>query len=261
MNTASPNDTKSTAPPTPAPTQTKMSPASPVEWWSGWSDMLGVSAAVIGGILAVITLLGWGFTWKAGKLKDEALEKYQQDSDVRISEANTKAAEANKAAAQAHERANVLEKQSASLQKDAAQARLELEQLKIKQAPRTLTQEQRKIFIAALSTLPKRVVKVISLSGNPEPMQWATQIRQCLNETGFGDPALVTPEYRLFGLTPNSDHTTSIVLHDAAEAQAYFDNRAANIAAAFEMASIRTQIVFLPQLANPGEVAVVIFEK
>jgi len=106
MNPASDSEHKRTIAPTIAPTQTNMSP---VDWWSGWSDFFGITAAIVGGILAVITLLGWGFTWKAGKLKDEALEEFKIQSDARISEANANAANANKAAAEARERAAIAE--------------------------------------------------------------------------------------------------------------------------------------------------------
>jgi hypothetical protein len=217
---------------------------SSVEWWA---SALTSSTAVVGALATALGLFALAFSNKAGKLKDEAAEKAQIAADVRISEAHAKSAEANERAAK--------------LEKDASIAQLELEKLKLKTQPRTLTHDQRKIFTAALAKLPKQKIKVMSLSGNPEPMQWATQLRQCLNETGFSDPAFPAPEYRLFGLTPNSDHTTSIVLNNEAESKIYFDNRATNIASAFEKAGIRTQVVFLPQLAEPGEVAVVIFEK
>jgi len=75
----------------------------PVEWWSGWADFLGVTAAILGGILALVALLGWTFSWKAGKLKEEALEKYKVESRESIAKADAKAAEANKAAARANE--------------------------------------------------------------------------------------------------------------------------------------------------------------
>ena len=184
---------------------------------------------------------------KASKLKEEAFERYKIDASKSVAAADAKAAEANERAAK--------------LEKDASIAQLELEKLRIRTQPRTLTQDQRKVFTATLASLPKQKIKVMSLSGNPEPMQWATQLRQCLNETGFSNPAFPEPEYRLFGLTPHSDHTTSIVLNNEVEAKNYFDNRATNIASAFEKASIRIQVVFLPQLAEPGEVVVVIFEK
>ncbi len=59
----------------------------PLEWWSGWADVFGVSAAILGGILVLVTLLGWTFSWKAGRLKDEALKRYQVEAKQSIAEA------------------------------------------------------------------------------------------------------------------------------------------------------------------------------
>ena len=69
-----------------------MSPLSAsLEWWSAPVDGLGIAAIIIGAILAIVTGLGWGFSWKAGKLKDAALDKYKRESDERISIANARA--------------------------------------------------------------------------------------------------------------------------------------------------------------------------
>src|SRR5690348_717762 len=93
----------------------------PVEWWSGWADTLGLIAIILGGIWALVLLAGWAFSWKAGKLKDAELTRYQTEAKQSI-------AEANKTASIAHQQ--------------AAAANVELAKLQSKTAPRRLTQEQ-----------------------------------------------------------------------------------------------------------------------
>jgi hypothetical protein len=95
MNDASPSDIKNPNEPTIPQSQTNMSPLDlRVDWWSSWSDWLGVAAILIGGILFFITAFGWGFSWKAGKLKDEALGKYKADSAVEVARLKNEAAQA-----------------------------------------------------------------------------------------------------------------------------------------------------------------------
>ena len=93
----------------------------PVEWWSGWADILGIIAVVLGGTWALVTLVGWAFSWKAGKLKDAALTRYQVEASQSIAEANKAASIANQ---------------------QAAAAKLELALLQTKMTPRRLTKEQ-----------------------------------------------------------------------------------------------------------------------
>src|SRR6266404_9841598 len=70
--------------PTVAPIYTKMSPLEvDVEWWSRWSDIFGLWAIVITGILAVVGGLAYGFSWKAGKLKDALLSEQIRNAPLK----------------------------------------------------------------------------------------------------------------------------------------------------------------------------------
>src|SRR4029453_6032272 len=93
----------------------------PLEWWSGWADFFGVIAMILGGILVLVTLLGWTFSWKAGKLKKEAVARYQVEVKQSIAEANKATSLANQ---------------------QAAAANLELARLQGKMVPRRLNKAQ-----------------------------------------------------------------------------------------------------------------------
>jgi hypothetical protein len=175
MNPATTNETNATHEPTIAPTHTKMSP---VDWWSGLSDFFGITAAIVGGILAVITLLGWGFSWKAGKLKDAALETFKSESNVRISEAQTKAAEANRAAADANERA-------AALRKEAEIAHLELEKLKARQADRFLSPIDSDILVSLVKSRKGAKISIVSIMGDLEAIRYANQFKSAFVAAGW----------------------------------------------------------------------------
>jgi len=224
-----------------------------LKWWSGWSDWLGIAAVAVGALLTFLTAVGWGVSWKAGKLKDDALEKFKIESNARISEADSKAAEANNAAAAANERAALLERETAV-------ARLELEQIKEKQRPRSMSRKQRTAFIEALSKVPARPVRVIYFSNEQEAIKWAEDVREALNAAGFADPAKKLAEYHLGGLNSHSGHTTSIAFHTAEEAMR--DRKyALTIQRAFAEAEISADLTTLPQVIQPGEIGILIIDK
>ena len=225
-----------------------------LRWWSGWSDWLGIVAVVVGGLLAIVTALGWGFSWKAGKLKDDAFEKYKIDSNARISEADSKAAEANKIAAEANERAALLEK-------EAAVARLELEQIKEKQRPRGMSKEQRTAFITSLSQVPPRPVRVIYFSNDQEAIKWAEEVREALNAAGFTDPDHKLAEYHIGGLNSHSGHTTSIAMHNPEEAIRDHKEHALAIQRAFAAVGISADLTTLSQVIQSGEIGILIIDK
>ena len=247
------NDTTATVPGTARP-RTKMSSLEEsLKWWSGWSDWLGIAAVAVGALLTFLTAVGWGVSWKAGKLKDDALEKFKIESNARISEADSKAAEANNAAAAANERAALLERETAV-------ARLELEQIKEKQRPRSMSRKQRTAFIEALSKVPARPVRVIYFSNEQEAIKWAEDVREALNAAGFADPAKKLAEYHLGGLNSHSGHTTSIAFHTAEEAMR--DRKyALTIQRAFAEAEISADLTTLPQVIQPGEIGILIIDK
>ena len=71
--------------------------------------------------VALVTSLGWMFSWRAGRGKDEALIKYQLEAKQAIAEANKATSVANQ---------------------QTAAANLELASLQAKMLPRRLTKAQ-----------------------------------------------------------------------------------------------------------------------
>lgn len=149
-----------------------------IEWWSSWSDFLAIAALVLGAIVDLIAVVGWIFSWKAGKLKDEAFDRFQRESEQAISEANFKAAEANKFAATANESA-------ARLEKEAAQAKLELAQLQSRIAPRSISIKQSRIFSDKLQNAQKAGINIWFNSNDNEAFEFATQLHTLLLNAGY----------------------------------------------------------------------------
>jgi len=136
----------------------------PLEWWSGWADFFGVSAVILGGILVLVTLLGWTFSWKAGKLKDEALKRYQVEAKQSIAEANKATAIANQ---------------------QAAAANLELARLQGKMVPRRLTKEQQERLASGVSSLAPQLASVWYGAGDKESENFSWDIASALNAAGW----------------------------------------------------------------------------
>jgi hypothetical protein len=136
----------------------------PVEWWSAWADTLGVIAVILGGIWALVTLAGWAFSWKAGKLKDTELTRYQVDAKQSI-------AEANKAASIAKQQ--------------AAAANLELASLQTKMTPRRLTQEQQERLASGVKSLAPQLASVWYGAGDKESENFSWAIASALNTAGW----------------------------------------------------------------------------
>ena len=136
----------------------------PVEWWSGWADILGVIAVILGGIWALVTLAGWAFSWKAGKLKDAALTRYQVEAKQSIAEANKAASIANQ---------------------QAAAANLELALLQSKMAPRRLTQEQQERLASGVKPLAPQLASVWYGAGDKESENFSWDIASALNAGGW----------------------------------------------------------------------------
>ena len=136
----------------------------PVEWWSGWADILGVIAVILGGIWALVTLVGWAFSWKAGKLKDTALTRYQVEARQSIAEANKAASIANQ---------------------QAAAANLELASLQSKMAPRRFTQEQQERLASGVKPLAPQLASVWYGAGDKESENFSWDIASALNAAGW----------------------------------------------------------------------------
>ena len=136
----------------------------PVEWWSGWADILGVIAVVLGGIWALVTLVGWAFSWKAGKLKDTALTRYQVEARQSIAEANKAASIANQ---------------------QAAAANLELAWLQAKMLPRRLTKAQQERLASGVSSLAPQLASVWYGARDKESENFSWDIASALNAAGW----------------------------------------------------------------------------
>lgn len=215
-------------------------------YWLGWT--LFLLSALFGLVGTILTL--WG---------DKERERY---SDIRLSdnEKETKravegAANANKAAAEANERA-------AGLEKDAAIARLELEQIKEKQQPRSISPEQRKVFIEYLSLAKKRPVRVDVYSSNQETIGYGQQIRECLDAAGFANSQFPKIE-RITGpaLTCPNGARVAVGYYNMDELQAD-NNTPYTLLNAFKAINV----LACPSVGNlmgekPGEVRVIIADK
>src|SRR5215467_9897539 len=136
----------------------------PLEWWSGWADFFGVTAVILGGILVLVTLLGWTFSWKARRLKDDALTRYQVQAKQSI-------AEANKATSIANEQ--------------AAAANLELARLQTKMLPRRLTKAQQEELASAVGSLAPQSAGVWYGAGDKESENFSWDIASALDAAGW----------------------------------------------------------------------------
>ena len=124
----------------------------------------GWRASVFGSAITAISLV---FLFIGTRIRDRDFE--------------LKVATTSLAAANANERAALLEKEAASL-------RLELEQVRIKQMPRTITPEQESVFINLLrQSSPKGPITVICLSDDQEANRFAKRIREVLDRAGYGN--------------------------------------------------------------------------
>ena len=169
MNTATPHEESISSIPTAPPTHTNMSPLEvSTNWWSSWSDSLGLIAAVLGGFLGLVALFGWGFAWKAGKLKDDLSGVKEREFDARISEANRDAAIAKKEAALANERTAIAE--------------LKLEKLRIRFDPRTIGDHA--VFGSPFAAFKGIPAEVVYLKGDKECRDFAENLADSLSKYG-----------------------------------------------------------------------------
>ena len=114
--------------------------------------------------VVLVTLLGWMFLWRAERLKDDALKRYQIEAKQSI-------AEANKATAIANEQ--------------AATANLELARLQTKMLPRRLTKAQQETLASGVSSLAPQSVSVWYGSGDKESENFSWEIASALNAAGW----------------------------------------------------------------------------
>ena len=123
-----------------------------------------MAALILLVIVALVTSLGWMFSWKAGRLKDQALIKYQLEAKQAI-------AEANKATSIANEQ--------------TAAANLELAGIQAKMLPRKLTKGQQETFISDVSSLAPQSVSIWYGAGDKESENFSWEIASVLNAAGW----------------------------------------------------------------------------
>jgi hypothetical protein len=114
--------------------------------------------------MALVTLLGWAFSWRAGRLKDEELKRYQVEAKQAIAEANKATAIANQ---------------------QAAAANLELARLQTKMLPRRLTKAEQERLASGVGSLAPQSASVWYGAGDKESENFSWDIASALNAAGW----------------------------------------------------------------------------
>jgi hypothetical protein len=114
--------------------------------------------------MALVTALGWAFSWRTGRLRDEQLKRYQVEAKQAIAEANKATATANQ---------------------QAAAANLELARLQAKMLPRKLTKAQQEILASDVSSLAPQAASVWYGAGDKESENFSWDIASALNAAGW----------------------------------------------------------------------------
>jgi hypothetical protein len=122
------------------------------------------AALILFVIVALVTSLGWMFSWKAGRLKDQALIKYQLEAKQAIAEANKATSIANQ---------------------HAAAANLELANLQAKMLPRRLSKGQQETFVSDVSSLAPQSASIWYGAGDKESENFSWEIASALNAAGW----------------------------------------------------------------------------
>ena len=116
------------------------------------------------GAMAVVTLFGWLVSWRAIRLKDDALRRYQVEAQQSIAAANKAASIANQ---------------------QAAAAKLELAQLQAKMMPRRLTKSQQERLASGVSYLAPQLASIWYGAGDKESENFSWEIASALNDAGW----------------------------------------------------------------------------
>jgi len=128
-------------------------------------------------------------------------------------------------------------------------------ELEKKLAPRQLTPEQRKHFIAALADAPKGPITVVYSNPQPETISFAAQIRSMFIDAGFDVPT--TPEYTLaFTIDPPAPWFISLVAVRGTEPP-----YAQPIHRARQAIEVENGFTDGPQFAKPGEFKIYVGSK
>ena len=145
-----------------------------------------ISAIILLAALALATLLGWAFSWRTARLKDQALAKYEMETKQAIAEANKATAVANQ---------------------QAAAANVELARLQTKMLPRRLTKAQQEALASAVSSLAPQLAGVWYGAGDKESETFSWDIASALDAAGWkvfspASTATLAQSGKLFGTIP-----------------------------------------------------------
>ena len=122
------------------------------------------AAVILLAAMALAALLGWAFSWRTGKLNDEAFLKCQLEAKQAIAEANKATSIANQ---------------------QAAAANLELARLQAKMLPRRLTKAQQEKLTSAVSLLAPQSAGVWYGAGDKESENFSWDIASALDAAGW----------------------------------------------------------------------------
>lgn len=151
----------------------------------GWEDVMRVSLIIVGVSGSIAGLATW-FVVKLQRTEimqsEIALEKYKEDTKVKVEEAKNQGIEAGKTAGDALVRAAALEKDAAQSKERAA--KLELELAKIKQ-PRLIPEEKLKPLAKKLESFSSTPFDLAIIPGDPEAAIFGVTIATVLETAGW----------------------------------------------------------------------------
>lgn len=165
----------------------------PVEFWDAWGLRLMLAGAALGTLALVVSLASSFILYKVAAVA-------QEDSDRRIAETR--------------ERAAVLERDAAALRAQAESDRLARIKLEERIVPRRLSGEQKVALVAAMSSLPKPNVAVVSRLMDNEGSDLAADLKIAFAEAG----AVIVPGNLSTWLSHEKGLFVGVVENDAAAA-------------------------------------------
>ena len=127
-------------------------------------DVTKTTAFILLAAAALATSFGWMLSWKAARLKDQDLARYQLEAKQAIAEANKATSIANQ---------------------QAAATNLELARLQAKMLPRRLTKSQLETFASDVKSLAPQSASVWYGAGDKESENFSWDIASALDAAGW----------------------------------------------------------------------------
>src|SRR5215467_5673268 len=171
-------------------------------------DTMRTATLILLVVVALVTSLGWMFSWKTERRKDEALIKCQLETKQAIAEAN---------------------KATSIAKQQAAAANLELTSLQAKMLPRRLSKGQQETMASDVSSLAPQSASLWYGAGDKESENFSWDIASVLNAAGWkvfspSSTATLAQSEKPFGSIPrlqtgvvvsSNKHAASIKAADA----------------------------------------------